>query len=45
VVIPRTVEHRAIQLASDKVGRENATRRALLQGGTLRDVFNEFGVL
>ena len=45
VVIPRSAEDRVIQLAAEKVGKENATRRALLQGRTLRDVFNEFGVL
>jgi regulator of RNase E activity RraA len=45
VVIPRSVEDRVIQLAAEKVGKENATRGALLQGRTLRDVFNEFGVL
>jgi hypothetical protein len=45
VVIPRSVEQRAVQLARDKVGKENATRHALLQGRTLRDVFDEFGVL
>jgi regulator of RNase E activity RraA len=45
VVIPRAVEQRTLQLAADKVGKENATRRALLQGRTLRDVFKEFGVL
>jgi regulator of RNase E activity RraA len=45
VVVPRAVEHRTLQLAAEKVGKENATRRALLEGRTLRDVFNEFGVL
>ena len=45
VVIPRAVEQRTLQLAAEKVGKENATRRALLEGRTLRDVFNEFGVL
>ncbi len=45
VVIPRSVEDGVIQLAAEKVGKENATRGALLQGRTLRDVFNEFGVL
>jgi len=45
VVIPRAVEQCTLQLAAEKVGKENATRRALLEGRTLRDVFNEFGVL
>lgn len=45
VVIPRSIEQRAVQLAANKVSKENATRDALLEGRTLRDVFNEFGVL
>jgi regulator of RNase E activity RraA len=45
VVIPQIVEAEVLRLAAEKVGRENATRRALLEGRTLRDVFNEFGVL
>jgi regulator of RNase E activity RraA len=45
VVIPRDVEERTIQLATEKVTAENSTRRELLKGRSLRDVFNEFGVL
>jgi 4-hydroxy-4-methyl-2-oxoglutarate aldolase len=45
VVIPREVEHDALQLAAEKIGKENATRRELVKGRTLRDVFNEYGVL
>jgi regulator of RNase E activity RraA len=45
VVIPREVEDKAIELASEKVTAENSTRRELLKGRSLRDVFNEFGVL
>lgn len=45
VVIPREVEDQALSLAAEKIGKENATRRELLKGRSLRDVFNEFGVL
>jgi regulator of RNase E activity RraA len=45
VVIPRDVEDRAIKLATEKVSAENSTRRELHKGRSLRDVFNEFGVL
>jgi regulator of RNase E activity RraA len=45
VVIPRAVEDEALRLAAEKIGKENATRRELLNGRTLRDVFDEFGVL
>jgi regulator of RNase E activity RraA len=45
VVIPRDVEERTIQLATENVTAENSTRRELLKGRSLRDVFNEFGVL
>jgi regulator of RNase E activity RraA len=45
VVIPRDVEEKTIQLATEKVTAENSTRRELLKGRSLRDVFNEFGVL
>jgi regulator of RNase E activity RraA len=45
VVIPRDVEDQALLLAAEKIGKENATRRELLNGRSLRDVFDEFGVL
>lgn len=45
VVIPREVEHETLRLASEKLGKESATRRELGKGRTLRDVFDEFGVL
>lgn len=45
VVIPRSVEERAMRLAEQKIGKENNSRRELLNGRTLRDVFDEFGVL
>ena len=45
VVVPRDVETKAITAAAQKVFSENATRRELLKGRTLRDVYNEFRVL
>jgi regulator of RNase E activity RraA len=45
VVIPRQVEDKVLELAAEKAGKENSTRRELLNGRTLRDVYNEYGVL
>lgn len=45
VVVPRTVEDDVLRLAEEKIAKENATRRELLQGRSLRDVYNEYGVL
>lgn len=45
VVIPRDAENEVLRLAGEKVGKENASRRDLIRGRSLRDVFNEFGVL
>ncbi len=45
VVVPRDVEDRVLTLAADKVNREDGTRRELLNGRTLRSVYDEFGVL
>jgi regulator of RNase E activity RraA len=45
VVIPKAIEVRAIELASEKVSKENASRTELLQGALLRDVYARHGVL
>jgi regulator of RNase E activity RraA len=45
VVIPRQVEEEVLRRAEEKAGKENSTRRELLAGRTLRDVFNEYRVL
>ena len=45
VVVPRDVEDEVLRLAADKVGREDSTRAELLKGRSLRDVYDEFGVL
>ena len=45
VAIPRDVEDEALRIADEKMNKENLTRRDLLAGRTLRDVFDEYGVL
>jgi len=45
VIIPQKIEREVLRLAAQKVGKENASRNALIEGRTLRDVFNEYKVL
>jgi len=45
VVIPREVEQEVLAHALDKVGKEDSTRRDLLAGKTLREVYDTYGVL
>jgi len=45
VVIPQGVEAEVLRLGQDKVGKENLTRRDLLAGKTLREVYNTYHVL
>ncbi len=45
VVIPRHVEEDVLRRAGEKAGKESDTRRELLKGRTLRDVFNQYRVL
>ncbi len=45
VVIPRDMAERVVQLALVKVGKESLTRRELEKGRTLREVYDQFGVL
>lgn len=45
VVLPGAVEDDVLHLAEEKVGKENATRRELLKGRSLRDVYNQYRVL
>ncbi len=45
VVVPSALEDPVLSLAAEKVGKESDSRRQLLQGRTLRDVYNEYGVL
>jgi len=45
VVVPRGVEDEVLRLAEEKVGKENDSRRELLKGRSLRDVYNQYRVL
>ena len=45
VVVPGEVEEQVLELARDKVGKESLTRRDLLAGKTLREVYDNYGVL
>jgi regulator of RNase E activity RraA len=45
VVVPSAVEDQVLNLAAEKVGKESDSRRELLKGRTLRDVYKEYGVL
>jgi regulator of RNase E activity RraA len=45
VIVPRSVEDRVLTLAAEKVGKENDTRRELLEGRSLREVYDKYGVL
>ena len=45
VVIPRAVEQEVLQKALEKVGKENLSRKELISGKSLREVYDKFGVL
>jgi regulator of RNase E activity RraA len=45
VIVPREIESKVFELARDKVLREDYSRAELLQGRTLRQVFNKYGAL
>ena len=45
VVIPKEAEQSALELANEKVGKENSSRKDLLEGKSLREVYNKYGVL
>ena len=45
VVIPREVEQAVLGLARDKASKESLTRNALLEGKSLREVYDMYGVL
>ena len=45
VVVPREVEDEALQRAADKASRESSSREELLQGRSLREVFDTYGAL
>jgi regulator of RNase E activity RraA len=45
VVVPKAMVTEVIELASEKVRRENSSRAELMKGAYLRDVFEKYGVL
>ena len=45
VVIPREMARQTVEVAADKVRRENHSRAELMKGAYLRDVFAKYGVL
>lgn len=45
VVVPKEVEQQALRLAQEKVGKENLSRKELLAGKTLRQVYDTYRVL
>src|SRR5512140_1126799 len=45
VVVPLAIEDAALSTAYAKVGSEDKTREALLQGATLQEVYKRYGVL
>ncbi|MBS1832002.1 MAG: RraA family protein [Acidobacteria bacterium] len=45
VVIPKAMVKEVVELAADKVNRENNSRNELMKGAYLRDVFEKYGVL
>jgi regulator of RNase E activity RraA len=45
VVVPQEVEQKTLDLALEKVGKENMARQDLLDGKTLRATYEKYGVL
>ena len=45
VVVPNEVEEEVLVKAQDKVHKENLSRKELLEGKSLREVFHKYGVL
>jgi 4-hydroxy-4-methyl-2-oxoglutarate aldolase len=45
VVVPKLVVQEVIELAAEKVRRENSSRAELMKGAYLRDVYEKYGVL
>ncbi|MGD0113005.1 MAG: RraA family protein [Armatimonadota bacterium] len=45
VVVPRKAEKDALVLAQEKVGKESLSRKELLEGKSLREVYEKYGVL
>ena len=45
VVIPAAVVPEVVSMATDKVSRENSSRKELMDGAFLKDVYDKYGVL
>ena len=45
VVIPKGMEREVVKKAREKAGKENHSRKDLLSGKTLREVYDKYGVL
>jgi regulator of RNase E activity RraA len=45
VLVPRKVEQEVLRRAQEKVSKENLSRKDLLAGKTLREVYDKYGVL
>ncbi|HUS05533.1 MAG TPA: RraA family protein [Bryobacteraceae bacterium] len=45
VVVPKAIVSEVIELAAEKVRRENSSRAELMKGAYLRDVYEKYGVL
>jgi 4-hydroxy-4-methyl-2-oxoglutarate aldolase len=45
VVIPRDAEEDVMRLAAEKASKENASRKELMEGKTLREVYDKYQVL
>jgi 4-hydroxy-4-methyl-2-oxoglutarate aldolase len=45
IVIPRAIEEKALDLALEKVQKESGARKEILEGKTLRAVYDKYGVL
>lgn len=45
VVVPKQLEHKLYKLVSDKVSAENKSRKELLEGKILREVYDKYGAL
>ena len=45
VVIPKEAEQSVLELTNEKAGKENSSRKDLLEGKSLREVYDKYGVL
>jgi regulator of RNase E activity RraA len=44
-VIPQNIEKKLFEAAKDKANRENLSRKELLEGKSLREVYDKYGAL